>query len=213
MSVENFRIKLHEAIRMYCVPEEKEFWIMADRNMQFVESHREIQWEDNTWIDYYQKLISMLFRQYTIRQKAIKELRSMDITGFKWYFITVGYDDANITIDKIKKYSTRVAESKDFTEVIHVNEKFRRNDKGEIYIHHHTHFLVKCDLPKSRVIDRVYASVKNVVASKNFVDVIGPKDGKGSYSDKLRYVNGDKVESKMECVHLDRAWRIENNIY
>lgn len=169
-------------------------------------------WSFEKWENYINKDIRMLFAAYTMREALAKEVRSMNLEGFQWYFITVGYDDENITVDKIRKYSLAVANSKYLDDVKYVNEKFRKNDKGEIYVHHHTHFLVKCELPRSRVIDKVYATVNKVVKGKNFVDVKSSKDRVGSYQDKLKYINGDKQESKMECVRLDRIWRSENNL-
>jgi len=71
---------------------------------------------------------------------------------------------------------------------------------------------VKCELSKSRIIDRVFATVKKVVKSKNFVDVKGYKDNCGSYAQKLKYINGDKTEHKLECVQKDSIWRQENNL-
>ena len=156
--------------------------------------------------------IKFRIHYFNLQLKLKKDLANLNNDSFKWFFITIGYDDENITVDKIRKYSARVATSNYFIDCEYVNEKFRKNDKGEIYIHHHTHFLVKCDLPKSRVIDRIFATVKDVVKSKNFIDIKSPKDHCGTYDDKLRYVRGDKREEKMECVRLDRNWRIDNNL-
>jgi len=169
-------------------------------------------WTLEFWEAYINKDIRTLYASYIRRQALAKEVRSMNIEGFQWYFITVGYDDENITVDKIRKYSGAVATAPYFDDVKYVNEKFRKNDKGEIYEHHHTHFLVKCQLSKSRVIDRVYATVKKVTKSKNFVDVKSSKDNCGSYIDKLKYINGEKQYKKMECVEKDIIWRAENNL-
>jgi len=169
-------------------------------------------WSEEQWTKYINKEIRTLYASYVMRQALVKEVRAMNIEGFQWYFITVGYDDDNITVDKIRKYSNLVATSNYFDDVKYVNEKFRKNDSGEIYIHHHTHFLVKCSLSKSRVVDRVFATVKKVCKSKNFVDVKSSKDGVGSYQDKLKYINGQKTESKMICVEKDIKWRLENNL-
>lgn len=145
-----------------------------------------------------------------LKQKVLADILKQP--NFKWYFITVGYDDSNITVDKIRSYSLKVANLKYFMDPFYVNEKFRKNDKGEIYIHHHTHFLVKCELPKTKVIQYVYQAVKKVVASPNFVDVKSYKDKVGSYEQKLAYIQGDKKQEKLECVELDRTWRIDNNL-
>lgn len=163
----------------------------------------------------------MMWKQYrhilicAARQADLVKLVKSHIsgtTGFKWYFITVGYDDANITVDNIRKYSQKVAMLPQFEMPVYVNEKFRKNDKGEIYIHHHTHFLVKCELSKSKVIQYVYQAVKKVVAGPNFVDVKSYKDNVGSYEQKLAYIQGEKKQEKLECVDLDRTWRIDNDL-
>ena len=163
-------------------------------------------------ISMYERRINSLVATDARKKELLRQVKALGEDDFNWYFITVGYDDSNINEEKIRNYSQKVANSTYFSEVEYVNEKYRKNDDGEIYIHHHTHFLVKSDLPKSRVVDRVFGTVKKVVASKNFVDVKTKRDNVGTYADKLKYIKGDKTQSKLECVALDRQWRLENNL-
>lgn len=154
------------------------------------------------------------FKQWNERMNDAKKLVISDLgnKSDKWYFITIGYDDKNITDEKIIKYSTKVAELKYWTEVNYVNEKFRKNDIGEVYIHHHTHYLVKTQIPKSKIIQYVFQLVKTCVAGQNYIDVKSYKDKCGSYEQKLNYIKGNKIDSKLECVELDREWRFQKNI-
>lgn len=160
----------------------------------------------------YERYLKMKVVQQEIRNDVKNIVLGKNPDSMKWYFITVGYDDKTITHTQINQYSRKLSEKNYFSDVRFVNEKFRKDKDGKIYVHHHTHFLVVCDLPKSKIIDRVYACVKKVVSSKNFVDVKGYKDNCGSYQNKLDYINGNKLSEKMECVEMDRKWRLENNI-
>jgi len=206
-----------DAIRMYAEPSKRDFWLRVDDLMEQVNTvlcpmHKLPSTSDDVMQSYYERQLRALVRMFNDSQARMRQLRKLNTESFKWYFITVGYDDKIITETLIRKYSQRIATSAYFDSCEYVNEKFRKDDKGNIYIHHHTHFLVKCDLPKSRLIDRVFATVKKVVQSKNFIDIKGYKDNVGSYDDKLKYIRGDKIESKMECVLMDREWRNTNNL-
>lgn len=155
------------------------------------------------------------FKQWKDRMDDAKKLVISDLgtKNEKWYFITVGYDDKTITDEKIIKFSTKVAELKYWEgDIYYVNEKYRKNPNGEIYIHHHTHYLVKTNLTKTKVIQYVYQAVKNGISGQNFIDVKTYKDNLGTYEQKKKYIQGDKIESKMECIELDRKWRNEKNI-
>ena len=156
--------------------------------------------------------LTILYRQRDERISRIQR-DTNDIGQLKWYFITIGYDDRLITPSLMKNLGDKLASKEFFRDVIYVHEKHRRDGSGNIYIHHHTHFLVVCDLPKTRIIDRVYATVKKYVASKNFVDVKSYKDNVGTYEQKLRYIEGDKVQEKLECVQLDDIWRSQNGLF
>lgn len=172
------------------------------------------------WIEgYFRKLAKNIIifnnRKMDLKRETARFIREVGDNFKKWYFVTVGYDDENITVDKMRSLSKKLSEKDCFREIRYVNEKFRRGENGEIYIHHHIHLLFESDLPKSKIIDRVFETVNKSVKSKNFVDVKGYKDKdlKGrTYESCLKYISGDKISSKKECLDLDKIWRSENNL-
>lgn len=167
------------------------------------------------WGDWYSREYRELMILYERRDEIVKRV-SRDTAGIgqiKWYFITIGYDDRFITPSIMKRMGDIISSKDYFTDVMFVHEKHRRDASGNIYIHHHTHFLVVCNLPKTRIIDRLYATVKKYVSSKNFVDVKSYKDNVGSYEQKVNYIEGNKTHDKMECVKLDDIWRHENGLF
>ena len=169
--------------------------------------------------DYFRKLSRNIIifnnKKNQIRKEMTDLIREIGDNTRKWYFTTIGYDDENITIDKIKGYTKKLLCKEHFRNVELVNEKHRRGEDGKIYIHHHVHILFESDLPKSKIIDRIFDLVNKSVKSKNFIDVKGYKDKdlKGrTYESCLKYIKGDKQKSKTECLELDRNWRMQNNL-
>lgn len=173
-------------------------------------SHRPEMWE-RFWANYY----SGLCQNYRDLER-IRRIVNIDLTTpqSKWYFITVGYDDKIITPQKINELCSKVSNLKHWGSCKFVNERHRRDSKGAIYVHHHTHFLVQTQLSRSKVIQYVYQAVKKYVASESFVDVKpNPKEHNSStYETYEKYINGDKQDAKLECISLDRKWRLENDI-
>lgn len=144
------------------------------------------------------------------------ELKAFKVNpDLPWKFITIGYDDKKITVANMriaaqKVFALRKAEYSFFR---YTHEKFRKDDNGKIYEHHHTHFLVKTKLSKSKIIDLIYKTcIKNYICSKNFIDVKQQCDRVGTFEQKLDYINGVKQDSKMNCVEMDRKWRLENDL-
>lgn len=127
-----------------------------------------------------------------------------------WLFITIGFDDKVINpskivwaVEKIKKISKM-----GYTFFRYVNEKFRKDKDGVIYEHCHTHILVRTDKYKSDFIDQAFRFLSPIInGQKNYIDVKTPKDKCGTFSQKLKYIEGDKQASKLECVELDKEWR------
>lgn len=132
-----------------------------------------------------------------------------------WMFITIGYDDKIITpskmlwaVEKIKK----IGKMK-YTFFRYVHEKFRKDDKGVVYEHHHTHILIRTAAYKSDFIDQAFRFLSPLInGQKNYIDVKLPKDKVGNFTSKLKYVEGDKQQTKLECVALDKIWRKENGL-
>lgn len=123
------------------------------------------------------------------------------------WFVTVGFDDklfkegcneAGIINPLVK----RICDTKGFDDVKFVVEKFRKDNGGNIYIHRHVHLLVTTDMRKSKIIENIYNKVKRWVAGKNFVDCKSDQN-----RDRDKYIRGEKIDEKMECVKKDIEWR------
>lgn len=132
-----------------------------------------------------------------------------------WLFITIGFDDKVINpskmvwaIEKIKKIKKM-----NYTFFRYVHEKFRKDKDGQIYEHHHTHILVRTDKYKSDFIDQAFRFLSPIInGQKNYIDVKTPKDKCGTFSQKLKYIEGDKQTAKLECCDLDKVWRNKNGL-
>ena len=145
---------------------------------------------------------------YRQREHDLVQIRK-DINGNekkKWFFVTVGFDDKQVgVVNNMKSFLTKFKLTPGIDIQSYVCEKFRKNDKAEIYVHHHIHFLIHTDFPKSKVIQFCFQKAKGFIGGKQFIDV--KNDGEISRYEK--YIKGDKIESKKECCELDRIWRIE----
>lgn len=152
------------------------------------------------------------FKKVDIDAFAIKKLEKeamagIDLEGFA--FVTIGYNEQTINPAKMKEIENRLRRQPHWISVESVHEKHRENG-----IHHHTHFLIKWKgyLTKGKIIQYIYQikDIKKVVLSKSFIDV-KMQDGV-SYEDRLKYIRGDKTESKMQYVRKDIEWRQLNNL-
>lgn len=145
------------------------------------------------------------------REKRKLENLIFGQTGSKTYFVTIGFDDNLFKDDNeamiINPLVKKIIDTAGFDNVKFVVEKFRKDDKGNIYVHRHVHFMIDTFLKKSKVIQFCFQKVKRFVAGQNFVDV---KLDMARSHDK--YINGMKTEAKLECVEKDRVWRKEKKI-
>jgi len=136
-----------------------------------------------------------------------------------WMFITVGYDDKVINPLLMKKCVKQIFDIKGmkWTEFNYVHEKYRRDEKGNIYEHCHTHILARTPYPsKSKLLQYMFpktckSKFSAYVSSRNFIDIKTARDG-GTYSQKLLYIQGQKTDTKKECVELDKTWREKENL-
>lgn len=135
-----------------------------------------------------------------------------------WLFITIGFDDKVAKPLDMKRIIKKIKlmRGMKWEHFRYVHEKHRKNTSGGIYHHLHTHILARTDVSKSKFLQYIYprnakSFLEPVVAGKNFIDVKTPKDG-DTFSGKLRYIEGDKAEAKLECVQLDQVWRKENSL-
>lgn len=129
-------------------------------------------------------------------------------------FITVGWNEQTITPQKMLNVSQNILNLKYFKTAIMVLEKHRENG-----IHHHTHYLVEFveKYPVSKVLGWIFQTrgVKELCLNKNFIDYLGPQNGKKPYQlylDYLKYINGDKQDKKLQFCALDKTWRADNGI-
>jgi len=158
----------------------------------------------NTVNAYYRMEIKIMNNQTEAHKQLyldIKELKGN--LNRKFYFMTIGFDDKIITVPMIKESIFKLKELKDIDLGEYVVEKYRKDDAGNIYIHHHIHSIVYTDKPKSKVIQYIYQKLKKVIASSNFIDLKREQP----IENYLKYIAGDKRDEKLECVFKDKEWR------
>lgn len=152
--------------------------------------------------------------KYAVKQDEVtlelqRDLKNTFTPESKWYFATIGFDDKIITVKDIKTSLDKILNTPNINVLGYSVEKFRRN-KGvaDVYVHHHIHFFIESDLPKSKVIQFLYQKVKRYVSAKNFVDV----KNDGTRERYIRYINLDKCAEKLDLIEMDEQWRKENDI-
>lgn len=129
----------------------------------------------------------------------------------KFCFVTVGFndnhfDDTNEAL-LINPAIEKIVATPGFDNVQFVVEKFRKNEKGEVYIHRHVHLLIDTNLRKGKVIQYIFQKAKKICDAPNFIDY---KIGERFRFEK--YIKGDKTDGKLECVEMDKKWRSEKKI-
>lgn len=144
--------------------------------------------EDIEWKKKSDKIISELF---AINQSSIS------------HFITIGFNHQTWSVSQCVNLINLIM---NFDWVDGGKAVFELNrENGQ---HPHCHFLIQSKLPKSKIIEKIWAAkgIKKIVLQKSFIDykVAMP------YHDK--YVLGDKQDDKLKYVEMDRQWREKNNI-
>jgi len=144
----------------------------------------------------------------------IKALKLSLNTQPLYAFITVGWNEQTVTPKSMLTASQNILNLKYFSTAIMVLEKYRENG-----IHHHTHFLVEFTekYHVSKLLGWIFQTkgVKAICLKQNFIDYLGPQNGKKPYQTYqvyLDYINGKKKEAKLKYVELDKIFRAENNI-
>jgi hypothetical protein len=116
-------------------------------------------------------------------------------------FITIGFNHQTWTPNLCHNAIENLLKLTFIKEATAVFELHREN--GE---HPHVHFLIVTDkkYPKSRIIDRIYASkgIKDLIVGKQFIDY------KVAEAYHVGYVSGIKKPEKMQYVELDNNWKI-----
>jgi len=118
------------------------------------------------------------------------------------YFATIGFADKS----DIKTLHNIVQTILSFDWLVKCLAVLEFNtDKG---LHPHLHMYIHCNLPKSKVIEKLFATkgLKKVCSGKNFIDC---KQGLPYHKD---YVLGNKQESKEELVKADKLLREQFSI-
>jgi len=171
---------------------------------------------------FYKWITGYAYREYVHGQKksVMQQARAFLKTNqqkLRYMFVTIGFDDAAITPQKMLELSAKVAALSLFSksEIFYVLERHRHNG-----IHHHVHFLIKppVAIGRAQLIQKILQiSTMSNFTRENFIDVEcswSPKPGKpmASYQELHNYVHGIKTSSKMEFVERDDEWRIKNDI-
>lgn len=131
-----------------------------------------------------------------------------------WAFITIGFNEQTVTVDKMVKVSDAVAHFRGFSNCDYVLEKHRENG-----IHHHTHFLVKLNQKwsPSKLAQDLFKirGIRDIVLKKEFIDIKAPWNKKSicqPFDTYYGYVRGIKKSDKLQYVEKDEKWRNEHKI-
>lgn len=114
------------------------------------------------------------------------------------WFITLNFDDTTFTPEKADAVVNKILS---FDWVFSCMAVMEFHKTGGF--HYHVHMYITCNLPKSKVIEKLFATkgIKVLIKKKNFIDC---KEG---FSEHKLYVQGIKQDSKEELVKLDREMR------
>jgi len=119
------------------------------------------------------------------------------------HFITIGFNHQTWNIEQCVFVIDNIMAFDWISSGRAVFELHREN--GE---HPHCHFLIESVLPKSKILEKIWAckGIKKCVLKKSFIDY------KSENQNHRNYIHGKKTEDKMKYVELDREWRSNNNI-
>lgn len=154
-----------------------------------------------------------IYEEILVRRekRKLEKLIHGENSNIKSYFVTIGLDDKQFKEDNeamiINPMMKKLIDTPGFDNMKYVIEKYRKNEEGIIYEHRHIHMVFDSNLRKSKIIQYCFQKTKRYVQGVNFIDVkLDP--GRA----RERYINGQKAESKIECVEKDRTWRQEKKI-
>lgn len=152
---------------------------------------------------YYAKELQDVYTEAkTLTQQSVSE---------QYFFITIcPYD--YIELEKIQKAVTKFLKKKWMQKYLYVYEQ-REDDPDKPYNGIHLHFIVhRTGIAKSDVIREIYNTCKNIVGSKQSVDVKLLKTERDLYI-KINYLLGAKSsKEKMLKQLVDRKFRQEKNL-
>lgn len=119
------------------------------------------------------------------------------------HFITIGFNHQTWNKHKCVELINHILSFTWIEKATAVFELYREN--GE---HPHCHILLESSLPKSTIINKIWAAkgIKRIVLQKSFIDY------KVALPVHTEYVKGNKQEAKLPYVEMDREWREKNDI-
>lgn len=161
-----------------------------------------------------------LLAKERIRLDKLAVLRQLAPPTDSYVFLTVGFDDTtDIDYPKMQHFADRILHlngGKFVMNADYVLEKHRSNRQGEIYPHHHIHFLIIPDekLSRSKMTELIMkiGGIRRYVKEKNFIDIKTPNHSDLSkraqpYATLYNYVKGIKMSEKTVCLQRDKEWR------
>lgn len=126
-----------------------------------------------------------------------------------YYFVTINYPAELTDLHRIKEITTNINKLEWIESIEYVYEFYTKSGG-----HPHCHMLIipKEKMPKSRVIDKIFAvkGLKKLVPGKQAIDVADNRDK--TIQDYRNYINGAKRESKTGFVAQDIEWRQLNGL-
>lgn len=141
--------------------------------------------------------------QLSLNKEIDDAVKKLEPTPNGRWFVTIGYNHQTFDVKKSIKAINKIIAMDWIKSVKAVHENFRSN--GE---HPHVHFIIETSEPKSRILDKLWRPqyIKELVLSRSFIDIkiAGPQHDK--------YLDGEKVEEKQECLKMDAEWRTKHNV-
>lgn len=133
----------------------------------------------------------------------------MGSSGEPVYMVTINYPDKFTDFAFMQEIVDRIRE-KDWVK----KHEFVHEYHTEQGNHPHTHMIMTCHkkFTPRRLAETIFSTknLKKYCEALNFVQV--EKDTHRSWIDRHDYIVGNKKESKVHLLELDRRWREENNI-
>jgi len=176
-------------------------------------------------LNYVPRILEDIYKDDLLKSQKLDKISlalSSDIKALKllqndqplYAFITVGWNEQTVTPKNMLAASQNILNLKYFSTASMVLEKHRENG-----IHHHTHFLVEFTekFHISKLLGWIFQTkgVKAICLKQNFIDYLGPQNGKKlyqTYEVYSGYIRGVKKEAKLKYVALDKIWRAEHKI-
>lgn len=198
-----------------------EYFIDTSRTVKHINSLTEKELKGiNRNIVWYNWHKGQLFAKERIRLDKLAVLRHLAPPTDSYVFLTVGFDDTtDIDYPKMQHFADKILHlngSKFVMNADYVLEKHRSNRQGDIYCHHHIHFLIIPDekLSRSKITELIMkiGGIRRYVKEKNFIDIKTPNHSDLSkraqpYATLYNYVKGIKTSEKAVCLQSDKAWR------